>query len=32
LSVKLLIPLGLTTLPAFLLFTIPPILIGITNR
>ena len=32
LSVKLLIPLGLTTLPAFLLFTIPPIFIGITNR
>lgn len=32
LSVKLLIPLGLTTLPAFLLFTIPPIVIGITNR
>lgn len=32
LSVRLLIPLGLTTLPAFLLFTIPPIFIGITNR
>ena len=32
LSVKLLIPLGLTTLPAFLFFTIPQIFIGITNR
>ena len=32
LSVRLLIPLGLTTLPAFLLFTIPPIFIGITNK
>lgn len=28
LSVRILIPLGLTTLPAFLLFTIPPILVG----
>lgn len=28
LSVQILIPLGLTTLPAFLLFTIPPILVG----
>lgn len=32
LSVKILIPLGLTTLPAFLLFTVPPIFIGITER
>lgn len=28
LSVRLLIPLGLTTLPAFMLLTIPPILVG----
>lgn len=32
LSVRILIPLGLTTLPAFLLFTIPPILVGSINR
>lgn len=31
LSVKLLIPLGLTTLPAFMLFIIPPILVGFTK-
>ncbi len=31
LSVRLLIPLGLTTLPAFMLFTIPPTLVGLTN-
>lgn len=31
LSVSLLIPLSLTTLPAFLLLTIPPMLIGITQ-
>ena len=31
LSVTLLIPLSLTTLPAFLLLTIPPMLIGITQ-
>lgn len=31
LSVKLLIPLGLTTLPAFMLFTIPPTLVGLTK-
>ena len=31
LSVSLLIPLSLTTLPAFLLLTIPPMLIGITK-
>lgn len=32
LSVKLLIPLGLTTLPAFLIFTVLPMLIGINNK
>lgn len=31
LSVRLLVPLGLTTLPAFMLFTIPPTLVGLTN-
>ena len=31
LSVKLLIPLSLTTLPAFLLLTLPPIIIGFTQ-
>ena len=31
LSVRLLMPLGLTTLPAFMLFTIPPTLVGLTN-
>jgi tight adherence protein B len=31
LSVRLLIPLGLTTLPAFMLFIIPPILVGFTK-
>lgn len=31
LSVRLLIPLGLTTLPAFMLFTIPPTMVGLTN-
>jgi tight adherence protein B len=31
LSVRLLIPLGLTTLPAFMLFTILPTLVGLTN-
>ena len=31
LSVSLLIPLSMTTLPAFLLLTIPPMLIGITK-
>lgn len=31
LSVRLLIPLGLTTLPAFMLFTIPPTLVGLAN-
>jgi tight adherence protein B len=32
LAVKLLIPLGLTTLPAFLIFTVLPMLIGINNK
>lgn len=32
LAVKLLIPLGITTLPAFLIFTVLPMLIGITNK
>lgn len=32
LAVSLLIPLGLTTLPAFLIFTIVPMLIGIANQ
>lgn len=32
LSVRLLIPLGLTTLPAFLIFTVLPMLIGINNK
>ena len=32
LAVKLLIPLGLTTLPAFLILTVFPMLIGINNR
>jgi tight adherence protein B len=31
LSVRLLIPLGLTTLPAFMLFTIPPTMVGLTK-
>jgi len=31
LSVRLMIPLGLTTLPAFLLFTLTPMLIGLTQ-
>ena len=31
LSVRILIPLGLTTLPAFMLFIIPPIVVGITK-
>lgn len=31
LSVRLLIPLGLTTLPAFMLFTIPPTLVGLAK-
>jgi len=31
LSVKLLIPLGLTTLPAFMLFIIPPVLVGLSK-
>ena len=31
LSVRLLIPLSLTTLPAFLLLTLPPIIIGFTQ-
>lgn len=31
LSVRLLIPLSLTTLPAFLLLTLPPIIIGLTQ-
>jgi hypothetical protein len=31
LAVALLVPLSLTTLPAFLLLTIPPMLIGITQ-
>lgn len=31
LSVRLLVPLGLTTLPAFMLFTIPPTLVGLTQ-
>jgi len=32
LAVSLLIPLGLTTLPAFLIFTVLPMLIGINNK
>jgi tight adherence protein B len=32
LAVKLLIPLGLTTLPAFLILTVFPMLIGIGNK
>lgn len=32
LAVRLLIPLGLTTLPAFLIFTVLPMLIGINNK
>jgi tight adherence protein B len=32
LAVTLLIPLGLTTLPAFLIFTVLPMLIGINNK
>ena len=32
LAVKLLIPLGLTTLPAFLIFTVLPMLIGINHK
>jgi threonine/homoserine efflux transporter RhtA len=32
LAVKLLIPLGLTSLPAFLIFTVLPMLIGINNK
>lgn len=32
LAVSLLIPLGLTTLPAFLIFTVVPMLIGISNK
>jgi pilus assembly protein TadC len=32
LAVKLLIPLGLTTLPAFLIFIVLPMLIGINNK
>lgn len=31
LSVRILIPLGLTTLPAFMLFIIPPIFVGFTK-
>ncbi|MEY5145858.1 MAG: hypothetical protein RL224_172 [Actinomycetota bacterium] len=31
LSVRLLIPLGLTTLPAFMLFTIPPTMVGLAK-
>lgn len=31
LSVRLLIPLGTTTLPAFMLFTIPPTMVGLTK-
>lgn len=31
LSVRILIPLGLTTLPAFMLFIIPPIVVGFTK-
>ena len=31
LSVRILIPLGLTTLPAFMLFIIPPIVVGVTE-
>jgi tight adherence protein B len=32
LAVSLLVPLGLTTLPAFLLFTVVPMLIGINRQ
>jgi tight adherence protein B len=31
LSVRLLIPLGTTTLPAFMLFTVPPTMVGLTK-
>jgi hypothetical protein len=31
LSVRILIPLGLTTLPAFMLFILPPIVVGFTK-
>lgn len=32
LQVRLLIPLGLTTLPAFLLFVLPPVVVGFANK